>query len=75
MPCEIAMQECDCGWNDYFFDGTELTLVAHFDVPGDIVIQRRPPESIGNSTMSRINPFVAKLVVSSFQNAKSIRGK
>ena len=37
--------------------------MAHFDVPGNVLVERGPPEAVSNGMASGIDAFVTKLIV------------
>jgi hypothetical protein len=49
-----------------------LTLMTRLDIPCNIFLQRRPPESVGNGASSSVNAFMPELIVSLLKDASAI---
>jgi hypothetical protein len=74
--CKGFSKECRrdgyCGWNDYFLDRMNLTLMTRFDEPGYVFVEGGPPKPIGNRPSHGIEAFVTELIVGLCQNVHSI---
>ena len=53
----------DDGRYDNLVDRSDLTLMACLEIPSEIVVERRPPEVVGDSTSSGIESAMTKLVM------------
>lgn len=51
------------GWYDNLVDGSDLTLMARLEVPGEIPVERGPPETVGDGMSSQIESTMTKLIM------------
>lgn len=51
------------GWYDDLVDRLDLTLIACLEVPGEIPVERGPPETVGDGMSSRIESAMTELIM------------